>query len=388
MTLFTNPALPCQRDMFALPDGVAYLDAAYLSPIPIVAAEAGMAAAWVKARPWEMTIGAFYDEVEEARRLAAAMIGADADDIALTAATSYGMSIAAANVPVPAGSAIIMMENEHTSHRYVWYELAEKNGAHVVVAPKPEDNDWTAALIHAIKTSPHPVAVVAGSLVHWFEGVLLDLEAIADASREAGACLVVDGTQWVGALPFDVRRVRPDFLAFATYKFLLGPYRQAFLYADRRWHDAGVTLEHHSWNRIGGEKPDFYLVNKPGFMAGARRFDMGQRSDFATLPATIASLKLLQGWGLSAVAERLAWLNGLIWDMAETRGLIVARPKQPIPHIAILEMGESLGSDAGNRLKAAGVHVTLRGTKMRVSPHVYNDEADIRQLFDNLELRA
>ncbi len=381
-----TPSLPCQRALFALPPEVAYLDAAYLSPIPLAAAEAGAQAAWIKARPWEMTIGAFYEDVEEARALAAAMIGAEAEDIALTAATSYGMSIAAANVPVPAGSAIVMMENEHTSHRYVWYELAEKNGAHVVVAPKPVDGDWTAALIAAIRGCPYPVAVVAGSLVHWFEGILLDLEAVAEATRAAGACLVVDGTQWVGALPFDVRKVRPDFLAFATYKFLLGPYRQAFLYADKRWHEAGVTLEHHSWNRIGGEKPDFYLVNKPGFMAGARRFDMGQRSDFATLPATIAALKLLLGWGLPAVAQRLDWLNRLIWDKAEGRGL-AARPANPIPHIAILEMGERLAPDAGPRLKAAGVHVTLRGTKMRVSPHVYNDEADIDRLFDNLALR-
>lgn len=382
-----TPTLESQRAHFAISPGIAYLDAAYLSPIPIAAAEAGAKAAWTKAAPWQMTIGAFYDEVEEARVLAAAMIGAEADEIALTAATSYGMAIAAANVPVPAGSAIVLMENEHTSNRYVWYELAERNGAHVVIAPKPDDDDWTAALVAAIRNSPWPVAVVAGSLVHWFEGMLLDLEAVAQASREAGACLVVDGTQWVGALPFDVRRVRPDFLAFATYKFLLGPYRQAFLYADRRWHETGVTLEHHSWNRLGGEKPDFYLVNKPGFMAGARRFDMGQRSDFATLPSTIVALAMLRGWGLDAVAKRLAYLNRLIWDEAESRALIEARPARPIPHIAILELGDRMAADAGPRLKAAGVHVTLRGSKMRVSPHVYNEEADIAQLFDNLALR-
>jgi selenocysteine lyase/cysteine desulfurase len=384
--LTTRP-LGSQRQLFAIPANTAYLDAAYLSPIPIAAAEAGAAAAWTKAAPWDMTIGAFYDTVEEARTLAAAMIDAETDEIALTAATSYGMSIAAANVPVPAGSAIVMMDNEHTSNRYVWYELAERNDAHVVIAPKPADDDWTAAVIGAIRTSPWPVAVVAGSLVHWFEGVLLDLQAVAQASREAGACLVVDGTQWVGALPFDVRRVRPDFLAFATYKFLLGPYRQAFLYADKRWHEAGVTLEHHSWNRLGGEKPDFYKANKPGFMGGARRFDMGERSDFATLPSTIVSLKMLRDWGLDAVGARLAHLNGLIWDEAETRGLTAVRPARPIPHIAILELGDRLAPDAGPRLKAAGVHVTLRGSKMRVSPHVYNEEADIGQLFDNLALR-
>ncbi|MBX9455366.1 MAG: hypothetical protein KL863_04770 [Rhizobium sp.] len=148
-----------------------------------------------------------------------------------------------------------------------------------------------------------------------------------------------------------------------------------------------MQINKHSWNRLGGERPDFYKVNKPGFLAGARRFDMGQRSDFATLPATIVSLKMLHDWGLDVVADRLRYLNRLIWDEAEKRNVIAARPSRPIPHIAILETGDRLAPNAGPRLKAAGVHVTLRGTKMRISPHVYNDETDIAQLFDNLALR-
>ena len=111
--------LACQRDLFDLPRDVAYLDAAYMSPIPRVAAEAGARGSAVKSAPWRMTIGSYYDDVEEARALAAAVIGARADDVAITAATSYGMAVAAANVPVPPGSAIVMMENEHPSHRYV-----------------------------------------------------------------------------------------------------------------------------------------------------------------------------------------------------------------------------------------------------------------------------
>ena len=92
--------LVCQRDKFALPRHVAYLDAAYMSPIPVAALEAGKAGSAVKAEPWKMTISSYYDEVEEARALAASLIGADAEDIAIAAATSYGMAVAARNVPV------------------------------------------------------------------------------------------------------------------------------------------------------------------------------------------------------------------------------------------------------------------------------------------------
>lgn len=379
--------LSCQRNLFSIPRETAYLDAAYMSPIPTAAVAAGEAGVRVKAEPWKMTIASYYDEVEEARQLAASMVGADADEIAIVAATSYGMAIAAANVPVPAGSAILLMENEHTSHRYVWYDLAQRAGACVDIVPQPADGDWTSAIVSAIQNSSRPIAVVAGTLVHWFEGMAIDLEAVAAATRAAGASLVVDGTQWVGAIPFDVRRVRPDFLVFATYKFLLGPYRLAFLYADRRWHTEGRTLEHHSWNRMGGDKSDFYKVAVAEFLPGARRFDMGERSDFAVLPIAIAAMKLIRGWTVERVFERLRHLSELVWAQAESRGLPLTRPRHPTPHIAILDIGDRLAPDAAQELKRADVHVTLRGTKMRVSPHVYNDDADIGRLFECLPLR-
>src|SRR5690606_9694570 len=205
---------------------------------------------------------------------------------------------------VAPGSAIIMMENEHTSHRYAWYELARAKGASVVTVPRRPDEEWGATLAAAIRSSGAPVSVVAGTIVHWFEGTSVNIEVVAEATREVGASLVMDGTQWVGAVPFDVSRVRPDFLSFATYKFLLGPYRLAFLYASPKWQIEGRPIEFHSWNRVGGERPDFYLETMPNYLPGARRFDMGERSDFAVLPVAIKSFELLQNWGAEAVYER------------------------------------------------------------------------------------
>lgn len=376
--------LDCQRDKFALPADVAYLDAAYMSPIPLAALEAGVAGTAVKSAPWKMTISAYYDGVEEARSLAAAMVGARPDDIAIGAATSYGIGVAAANVPVPAGSAILLMENEHPSHRYVWYELAALRGARVSIVPKPADGDWTTAIVAAVRNSDVPISVVAGTMIHWFEGTAVDLEAVAAASRAAGACLVVDGTQWVGALPFDVARVRPDFLSFATYKFLLGPYRLSFLYASERWQAQGRPIEHHSWNRVGGDRPDFYAAQVAAFLPGARRFDMGERSDFAVIPVAVEALRLLRGWGLENSFARLKYLNDLVWKQAQMRGLVSAPMKHRAPHISILDVGDRLPADIPARLKKENIHVTVRGSKVRVSPHVYNDERDVSRLFDAL----
>lgn len=376
--------LECQRDKFALPENVAYLDAAYMSPIPIAAMEAGIAGTAIKSTPWRMSIASYYDDVEEARAHAAEMIGAKADDVAIGAATSYGIGVAAANVPVAAGSAIVLMENEHPSHRYAWYELAKRKNARIEIVARPDDGDWTSAIVTTLTKSKTPISVVAGTMIHWFEGNEVDLAAVAEATRSAGACLVVDGTQWVGALPFDVTKVRPDFMSFATYKFLLGPYRLSFLYASERWQAEGRPLEHHSWNRVGGDKADFYKPQVAAFLPGARRFDMGERSDFAVIPVAVASLRLLKAWGAQSRFARLKHLNDLIWREAAERRLVSAQQDHRAPHISILDFGDRLPADMSARLKKENIFVTVRGSKVRVSPHVYNDEADIFKLLDAL----
>ncbi|WP_395015402.1 aminotransferase class V-fold PLP-dependent enzyme [Dongia sp.] len=374
--------LSSQRHLFSIPEDVTYLDAAYMSPIPRSAAEAGARGVQVKAAPWAMTIGSYYDECERARSLAASFIGATADDIAIIPATSYGIAVAAANVPVKASSVIMMMENEHPSHRYAWYEIARQKDAAVVTVPRHPDQPWAEAIAAAVRNSKAPVSVVAGTLVHWFEGMTVDIAVVAEAARAAGASLVLDGTQWVGAVPFDVSRVRPDFLSFATYKFLLGPYRLAFLYADKTWQDKGRPIEFHSWNRIGGDRSDFYLETMPDYLPGARRFDMGERSDFAVLPIAINAMELLQGWGAPAVLERLSHLNCLIWREAERHGFGGPRADLRAPHISVVELGERFRGELARQLKEAKVFVTIRGTKMRITPHVYNEDEDIAKLFE------
>jgi selenocysteine lyase/cysteine desulfurase len=377
--------LASQKHLFSIPDDVTYLDVAYMSPIPKTAVEAGIRGVKVKAAPWDMTINSYYDEVEKARALAASFIGAQPDDMAIIPATSYGIAVAAANVPVAAGSVILMMENEHTSHRYAWLELAKQKGARVVPVQRLPHEAWADKLIAAIRSSDAPVSVVAGTIVHWFEGTHVDIEAVANATREAGASLVMDGTQWVGAVPFDVSRVRPDFLAFATYKFLLGPYRLAFLYANKDWQQKGRPLEFHSWNRAGGERSDFYLQTMLDYLPGARRFDMGERSDFAVLPIAIDAMELLQQWGGEAVHDRLLHLNRCIWQQAERHGF--SGPDQTLRagHISVVDLRERYRDDLAKRLRDKKAFVTIRGSKMRITPHVYNDEADILKLFDIVE---
>ena len=105
---------------------------------------------------------------------------------------------------------------------------------------RPPDNDWTAAVIDAID---HQIAIAALPNCHWTDGTLLDLVKIGARCRQVGAALVVDGTQSLGAMPFSVAAVQPDFLITTAHKWLLGPYSLGLAYYGNyfRWFEIGRT---------------------------------------------------------------------------------------------------------------------------------------------------
>src|SRR6516165_4280653 len=273
-------ALASQRHLFEIPDDVAFLNCAYISPLPNASLIAGDRGLRRKAQPWTIAAADFFTSSETVRKLFADLINADADDVAFAPAVSYGMAQAAHNIPIRRTQRIVTLSEQFPSNVYPWMDLAERTRAAFVSVPRPGDDDWTSALLSFIDAS---TGVVAVPQCHWIDGGLIDLEAIAAACRRVGAALCVDATQSVGALPFDVKRIDPDFVAAASYKWLLGPYSLGFLYVAPRW-QRGRPIEHNWIAREGSE--DFAgLVNyRHDFQSGARRFDVGERSNFALMP--------------------------------------------------------------------------------------------------------
>ena len=178
------------------------------------------------------------------------------DDVAFAPAVSYGMAQATANITLVRTQTIVTLAEEFPSNVYPWMDLAQRTGAQFIAVPRPGDGDWTAALLSAINTA---TGVVAVPHCHWTDGGFIDLEAVGNACRSVGAVLCVDGTQSVGALPFDVKRIDPDYLAVASYKWLLGPYSFGFLYvAPRRQGERPIE---HNWIARRGSRDFARLVN-------------------------------------------------------------------------------------------------------------------------------
>jgi selenocysteine lyase/cysteine desulfurase len=373
--------LRSQRDLFEIPEDIAYLNCAYMSPQLRPAREVGERAVSRKSRPWEITPDQFFEDAEEIRALFARLVGGDAEGVAIVPSVSYGISVAASNVPVGEGEKILILEDQFPSNVYAWRELAERSRARLVTIPRPEDLDWTRALLAEIDAD---TAVVAVPNCHWTDGSLVDLARVGEGVREAGAALVVDAIQSLGAHPFDVSDVRPDFLVASSYKWLLGPYGVGFMYVREEYRE-GKPIEHNWINRRGSQDFSGLVTYQDAFQPGARRYDVGERSNFALLPMAAEALHQLLDWEVENVSETIGTLTDLIEEKAGELGIVTIPKERRARHMIGLILGPEPPHDLATRLTAHNVFVSVRGESVRVSPHLYNTERDVDLLFEVLQ---
>ena len=376
------PPIPSQRHLFDIPEEVAYFDCAKMSPLLKSAAEAGRAGLVRKSHPWNVKSQHFFDESDRVRALFAELIGAEADDVAIVPSVSYGLATGFQNVPVAAGQSIVTLAEDFPSTVYSARWLASQAEARLVTIERPDEGDWTSAILDAIDGG---TALVCTPHIHWVCGGLIDVEAVARRCRAVGAQLVLDTTQSTGALPIDIKSVDPDYLVAASYKWLLGPYSLGFLYAAPR-HQQGRPLEQ-GWAARAGARDFRRLMDyDEALEPNARRFDMGERSNFALLPVAGAALEQLLAWGVGNISDTLGALTARIAGRLAERGITSLPASARAPHYLSVRFEGGMPEDIEERLAASNVHVSLRGDRMRITPHLYNEETDVERLLTHLRL--
>jgi selenocysteine lyase/cysteine desulfurase len=368
--------LASQRDLFDMPRNICYLNSASYSPLPLRTQEAGRAAVGRKGKPWTLDAGFANEQHERARAAAAHLINADPADMALIPSVSYGVASAAKVLTIPRGARVIVLENDHSSPVLEWRTRAEAQGFTIETIRQPDDGDWTTALLDAIERSgAPPIALASISSVHWSDGGLVDLEKVSAALRRQGAGLLVDATHSAGVLTMDVRRLDPDFVIFPTYKWLLGPYGRAFIYIARR-HQDGIPLEQTSAGRRDVNAENEVYLADISHVPNARRFDMGERDHFISMEMAAIGMEMMAEWGAAAVVQRLSMLTERIAEGVRDIGVSVPDHRFRAPHILSLGFRAGIPVDLVEKLATEGVYVASRLRRMRVSPHVFNDEAD------------
>jgi len=378
--------LTCQKAQFSLPDDEHYLNCAYMSPLSQAVEAAGVAGVRRKRVPSRLTPTDFFTEADRARQLFATLVQAEASRIAIVPSASYGLAIAARNLPVERGQRIVVTHEQFPSNVHPWRRVAAERGADLRVVAAPEGShargrDWNVRLLEQIVPG---TAVVALGHVHWTDGTRFDLEAIGARARDVGAALVVDGTQSIGALPFSVGTVQPDLLVTAAYKWLMGPYSLGFTYLGPRFDD-GVPLEETWIGRAGSEQFKDLVNYRDDYQPGAVRYDVGERSNFALMPMAIAALEQLLAWTPEAIQDYTHQLTAPLVDEVRALGYTVEDEGYRGGHLVGLRVPAGIDLLAvADRLRERRVHVSLRGSAIRVSPHLYNDAADIDALVDAL----
>ncbi|PHR61722.1 MAG: aminotransferase [Robiginitomaculum sp.] len=334
-----------------------------------------------KVHPWTYTPPDFVAPSEEFRRLSARLINASPHDIAVIPSVSYGIQIAANNLPLSKGGEILVLDEQFPSNVYPWREKAKQMGGSIRTVKRPTNGDWTSAVLDAINTATQILALPAN---HWADGGCLDLETIGKAARAMGAALVLDLTQSLGAMPFDVQRVQPDYMVSACYKWLMGPYTMGMVYIAPKWQN-GTPLEQTWMGRKGAENFASLVDYQDAYQEGARRFDMGEKSNAGQVSGASAAISQLLDWGVENISHTLGARNAKLADRARDLGLVLPEDKYRSPHYLGLGFPKNIPNGLLDMCTAQNIFVSVRGNSVRVTPHLYNTDADIERLFTVLE---
>jgi selenocysteine lyase/cysteine desulfurase len=379
--------LASQRGLFGVPRDICYLNSASYSPLPLRTQEAAREAVGRKGAPWTLDASFANGQHERARAAAARLINAEAGDVALISSVSYGVATVGKILSIPAGMRVLVLENDHSSPILEWQTRSTSAGFTIETVRQPLDGDWTSAVLAAIERPGAPrLALASISSVHWSDGGIIDVEKVGAALKRQSALFLIDATHAVGVIAMDVAKLDPDFVIFPTYKWLLGPYGRAFIYMARR-HQNGIPLEQTGFGRREIRSDAEIYFTDVSYVAGARRFDMGERDHFIAMEMAAIGMEMMAEWGVEAVAERLKMLTDRI---AEGLGSTKARlmdAKFRAPHILSLGFAGGLPAGLVDGLAEEGVHVAARLARMRVSPHVFNDEEDADRFVAALKRR-
>lgn len=370
--------IPNQRDLFEIPTDVVYLNCASQSPQLRSVTAAGLDSVKSKTEPWKISASDWFSGADALRESAAKVIGAETQSIALVPSVSYGIAVAAANVPVERGQSIVLLHDEFPSNYYAWKNLAVEREASLLIVQRRDGATLTEALLEAIDDK---TAVVSVPNCHWTDGSLVDLENVSEKVRFVGASLVIDASQSLGAYPLDIAKAQPDFLVTVGYKWLLGPYALGYLYVAPRWQKVGRPIENSWLNRQGCKDFSSLSAYTDDYELGARRFDMGEFPNFVLVPMAVEGLRRILEWRVEKISRTLSVLTDLIAEEAIKLGCMVTPPHERVRHFIGIRLPNGMPSKLNERLAKEKIFVSIRGNAIRIAPHLYNDPNDIERLF-------
>jgi selenocysteine lyase/cysteine desulfurase len=354
-----------------------------MSPMMKSVEKAGIRAMRLKRNPAAITPEDFFLQSEELRKEFSGLINcADHKRIVIVPSVSYGMASVAKNLHISRGQHIIVAAEQFPSNYYTWESLCKDTGGEVkMVSPEQSLHDrgkkWNEKILESINNDTKAVAIAH---THWADGTKFDLHAIRKRTKDVGALLIIDGTQSVGALPFDVQSIMPDALICAGYKWLLGPYSIGVAYYGD-YFDEGKPIEENWMNRLNSEDFSALVSYEPAYQTGALRYEVGEHSNFILVPMLMNAIKNLNRWHVENIQEYCAAISDQAIEALREKGLWIEEKEFRASHLFGIRLPD--GSDVQQVKRdfvKNNINVSFRGDAIRVSPNIYNTQRDVQKL--------
>lgn len=316
--------------------------------------------------------------VEEVRRLFAALIHADPDEIAFVGNTSEGLSAIAAGLEWKPGEGVLIAKPDFPTNIYPWMNL-ERKGVKVHFFERNGGRFSIEAVDKALSPGTRLLSV---SSVDFATGFLCDLEALGEFCGRKGILLCVDAIQSLGLVPMDVKKYGIHFLASGGHKWLLSAMGCGTLFIARDV-DNLVHPEKVGWKSVVHEEEFFQIQFE--LKRDARRFEPGTMN-VAGIYALGATLELLMEVDVEKAYAHVMALNDLLYEGLKDRGVQIATPMAANERSGILSFIPSADPKSFyDFLNKERIRISLRNNMIRLSPHFYNNQDDIARFFNALD---
>ncbi|MCG5466654.1 aminotransferase class V-fold PLP-dependent enzyme [Micromonospora sp. MED01] len=312
------------------------------------------------------------EQVTDARRRFARLIGAEVDQVAILPNVSVAAYQAVSSLRWRRRRDLLTTTAEFPGVAHVWL-AQEPRGARVLWCGPRAGRVSSADYLRAITTDTALVSVPA---VTHHDGTRLNIRRVADAAHAAGAAVIVDAYQAAGVMPLNVDALRCDYLMAGTGKYLLGLPGIAFLYVR---HPGGPAPALTGW--LGRIDPHAFDATQLDFPAHARRLETGTPSVPAAY-AAVAGLSLIEDLDLTAVREHTQRLLACAADRLTRQGEIVDLAPMEDERGAHLTLREPRAWAMAAWLEDHGIAVAPRRGVVRIAAHAYTNARDIDALCD------
>ncbi len=374
--------LTSQKPFFSLDESVHYLNGASMSPLLKSVEAAGIQGLLRKSQPQSIGQEDYFSDVDDVRKLFGQLVQVPFERVAIIPSVSYGMANVAKNLNARPGQQILLVEGEFPSDVYAWEEVCETQQLEMITIRRTADGpSWNEAILSALSER---VALILIAPLHWSDGLLFDLKNVAERCRETGTLLVIDGTQAIGAMPFDMSQIRADALIVGGYKWLLGTYGMGLAYYGPAF-DEGRSIEQSWINRKGSDNFRSLMNYTREIRPGASRYSMGEQSNFIQIPMQKVALQQLLDWTPQAVQQYASELVQPFVKRWQELGFQLAAETHRASHLFGLRH-DTLDQDRlKQELAKRKVFISTRGTILRIAVHVYNEPQDLETLTKAFE---